>query len=192
MNLLTRDHSRRECRRTCRRDFIQRENLLITRPACSQTKTPCRGCCSTKISVSQRLFGPYLRFREVEVEVEIEQHEMPPIDRQRGTRVLEEKTHPSTIIGGRFVSTNLGQDPKTTSCNTEGCIPLEIGTERCWCDGPTLARKGMQGSRQNDLEARGSIDGPRLDTPRGPVVNSPLTAKLSKDRDTRTLATAIW
>ena len=29
-----------------------RENLLITRPACSQTKTPCWGCCSTRISVS--------------------------------------------------------------------------------------------------------------------------------------------
>jgi len=28
------------------------ENLLITRPAWSQTKTPCRGCCSTRISVS--------------------------------------------------------------------------------------------------------------------------------------------
>ena len=28
------------------------ENLLITRPACSQTKTPCGSCCSTRISVS--------------------------------------------------------------------------------------------------------------------------------------------
>jgi len=28
------------------------ENLLSTRPACSQTKTPCGGCCSTRISVS--------------------------------------------------------------------------------------------------------------------------------------------
>ena len=29
-----------------------RENLLITRPACSRTKTPCGGCCSTRISFS--------------------------------------------------------------------------------------------------------------------------------------------
>ena len=29
-----------------------RENLLITRPAWSQTKTPCGGCWSTRISVS--------------------------------------------------------------------------------------------------------------------------------------------
>ena len=68
---------------------------------------------------------------EVEVEVEIGLHEISPIDWQRVTRVLEEKTHPPTIIGGRFVSTNLGQDPKTTSCNMEGCIPFEICTERC-------------------------------------------------------------
>ena len=55
-----------------------------------------------------------------------------------------------------------------------------------------LARPGMQRSRQNYLAARGRIDGPRLDAPRGPVVNSPLTAKLSKDRGTSTLAATIW
>ena len=36
--------------------------LLIARPACSQTNTPCGGCCSTRISVSLTLLGQVVHF----------------------------------------------------------------------------------------------------------------------------------